>query len=765
MSLEPVMDWLLRTSWQITALIAVVLVLQFGLRRWLTPNMRYALWFLVLLRLCMPALPESSMALVPWSGAQATVPSDVASVPGSVDAWARTRMGSSTSMARPPRTIVGESDEAQALGERAGKSNPESPVRANRDTAPRPKSADVPLASTSIWKRTSTWLVGIWVLGALITLARAISGEVAFRRLHSGSEPVEDARVRGILNEAAGYLGVAARPEIHVSEHLRSPALHGLVRPRLWMPRNALERMDDDSLRHVLLHELSHYKHRDLWTAALLLPITALWWFHPVVRLAIARMRVDQEAARDHEVLSVASSPAPLAYARTLIALLEDDRRGPPSLSVPQAAFLIGGHDLRRRIEMITEFRRPKRAHRVLGVGLLGTVAWATLVSAGSHEAPPPNSERSAALSQNTIQVERPEPVPAWVTALNLKLDRPLNASFQDMPLSEALIWFREAADVDLVVDPECSGYENSELHFDVRDTTARQVLNLMCEMSGFARWTLHREAIYVGPEGELSMSTSLAFYKVAPLLDMGPDGRRGNWLSDIATLVQDYTGEPLHSWDYTGVIMEPWNELLMVRHNEATHEQVEAFLNRLLNRGSEPARSPSRWETRLAEAMLQTKTLVCEGERIEDVLSALSAGTGVPILISPDVLEEIHQDEVTISLQLKDKSLRVILDWIEEITGASVTMRNGAILLTMRPDMRLEFYDIRDLIESQPEEVDVEEMIEVLIRDNVAVQSWDMDPRCSIHPTHGTILVNQTPEVHAEVSNLIESLRRALQR
>ena len=55
--------------------------------------------------------------------------------------------------------------------------------------------------------------------------------------------------------------------------------------------------------------------------------------------------------------------------------------------------------------------------------------------------------------------------------------------------------------------------------------------------------------------------------------------------------------------------------------------------------------------------------------------------------------------------------------------------------------------------------------MIEVLIRDNVAVQSWDMDPRCSIHPTHGTILVNQTPEVHAEVSNLIESLRRALQR
>tara|TARA_R110002074_G_scaffold13632_1_gene48347 strand:- start:77 stop:2356 length:2280 start_codon:yes stop_codon:yes gene_type:complete len=759
------MDWLLRTSWQITALIAVVLVLQFGLRRWLTPNMRYALWFLVLLRLCMPALPESSMALVPWSGAQATVPSDVASVPGSVDAWARTRMGSSTSMARPPRTIVGESDEAQALGERAGKPNPESPVRANRDTAPRPKSADVPLASTSIWKRTSTWLVGIWVLGALITLARAISGEVAFRRLHSGSEPVEDARVRGILNEAAGYLGVAARPEIHVSEHLRSPALHGLVRPRLWMPRNALERMDDDSLRHVLLHELAHYKHRDLWTAALLLPITALWWFHPVVRLAIARMRVDQEAARDHEVLSVASSPAPLAYARTLIALLEDDRHGPPSLSVPQAAFLIGGHDLRRRIEMITEFRRPKRAHRVLGVGLFGAVAWATLVNAGSHEALPSSFERIANPSSNAIQVERPEPIPAWVSALNLKLDRPLNASFQDMPLSEALIWFRDATDVDLVVDPECSGYEDPELDFTVSDTTARQVLNLMCEMSGFAHWTLHREAIYVGPKGELSMSTSLAFYKVTPLLDFGPDKHRERRLDDLAMLVQEYTGAPHDSWDYAGVIMEPWNDLLMVRHNEATHVQIEAFLNRLLNRGSEPARSASPWETRLAEAMQQTKTLVCEEERIDDVLSALSTGTGVPILIDPEVLEEIHADDLTISLHLKDKSLRVILDWIEEVTEATVTMRNGAIMLTRWPDMRLEFYDVRDLIESQPEDVDVEDMIEELIRHNVAVESWDMDPRCSIRPTHGMVLVNQTPVIHTEVSNLIESLRRALKR
>tara|TARA_R110002072_G_scaffold101524_3_gene223511 strand:+ start:4723 stop:7002 length:2280 start_codon:yes stop_codon:yes gene_type:complete len=759
------MDWLLRTSWQITALIAVVLVLQFGLRRWLTPNMRYALWFLVLLRLCMPALPESSMALVPWSGAQATVPSDVASVPGSVDAWARTRMGSSTSMARPPRTIVGESDEAQALGERAGKPNPESPVRANRDTAPRPKSADVPLASTSIWKRTSTWLVGIWVLGALITLARAISGEVAFRRLHSGSEPVEDARVRGILNEAAGHLGVAARPEIHVSEHLRSPALHGLVRPRLWMPRNALERMDDDSLRHVLLHELAHYKHRDLWTAALLLPITALWWFHPVVRLAIARMRVDQEAARDHEVLSVASSPAPLAYARTLIALLEDDRHGPPSLSVPQAAFLIGGHDLRRRIEMITEFRRPKRAHRVLGVGLFGAVAWATLVNAGSHEALPSSFERIANPSSNAIQVERPEPIPAWVSALNLKLDRPLNASFQDMPLSEALIWFRDATDVDLVVDPECSGYEDPELDFTVSDTTARQVLNLMCEMSGFAHWTLHREAIYVGPKGELSMSTSLAFYKVTPLLDFGPDKHRERRLDDLAMLVQEYTGAPHDSWDYAGVIMEPWNDLLMVRHNEATHVQIEAFLNRLLNRGSEPARSASPWETRLAEAMQQTKTLVCEEERIDDVLSALSTGTGVPILIDPEVLEEIHADDLTISLHLKDKSLRVILDWIEEVTEATVTMRNGAIMLTRWPDMRLEFYDVRDLIESQPEDVDVEDMIEELIRHNVAVESWDMDPRCSIRPTHGMVLVNQTPVIHTEVSNLIESLRRALKR
>ena len=62
-ALEQCFSWLLTASWQASVLALLVLGLQWILRGQLNPRWRYALWLLVVVRLLLPALPESALSL------------------------------------------------------------------------------------------------------------------------------------------------------------------------------------------------------------------------------------------------------------------------------------------------------------------------------------------------------------------------------------------------------------------------------------------------------------------------------------------------------------------------------------------------------------------------------------------------------------------------------------------------------------------------------------------------------------------------------
>src|SRR5436190_16380495 len=62
-SLDAVVDWMLRASWQAGMLAMIVLALTWMLRRWISPSARYALLLLVAARLVMPAMPQSALSV------------------------------------------------------------------------------------------------------------------------------------------------------------------------------------------------------------------------------------------------------------------------------------------------------------------------------------------------------------------------------------------------------------------------------------------------------------------------------------------------------------------------------------------------------------------------------------------------------------------------------------------------------------------------------------------------------------------------------
>ena len=81
---------------------------------------------------------------------------------------------------------------------------------------------------------------------------------------------------------------------------LDTPMLMGLWRPCILLPEVELE---EQQLRYVLLHELSHRRRRDLWLKFLLLVAKAVHWFNPLVWWMARRASADIEVACDADVL------------------------------------------------------------------------------------------------------------------------------------------------------------------------------------------------------------------------------------------------------------------------------------------------------------------------------------------------------------------------------------------------------------------------------------------------------------------------------
>jgi hypothetical protein len=67
MSVEPavngLLDWVWRASWQASVLVGLIRLVQALARRRLTAGRRSGLWWLVLIRLVMPAGPQTSWSL------------------------------------------------------------------------------------------------------------------------------------------------------------------------------------------------------------------------------------------------------------------------------------------------------------------------------------------------------------------------------------------------------------------------------------------------------------------------------------------------------------------------------------------------------------------------------------------------------------------------------------------------------------------------------------------------------------------------------
>jgi len=224
-----------------------------------------------------------------------------------------------------------------------------------------PMAAPVMLPEPAFALDTSSLLIAIWLIGAVLMAAWLVSSQ---RRLLRSLGRLAE-RPDGSFLSASDAAG---------------PAVVGAFRPRIVLPADFDRRYSPQQQSLILEHERCHLRRGDAQFTLLACFMRTMFWFNPLVHVAWPRFRIDQELACDAAV--VRRYPGlRREYAEAMLFTQFS------STQPPVGCTWLTGHPLKRRITML--YAHPVGKTRLL-IGTLLAVAAGSAAAAGAWSAQEP---------------------------------------------------------------------------------------------------------------------------------------------------------------------------------------------------------------------------------------------------------------------------------------------------------------------------------------------------------------------------------------
>jgi beta-lactamase regulating signal transducer with metallopeptidase domain len=164
-------------------------------------------------------------------------------------------------------------------------------------------------------------LACIWVAGALFVLGRAWWQIARFRRLIRTRRCRVPGAVNVMIREIRRDLSLRRGVDVLISESNDGPAIVGVIRPVLVLPRVLVSHSTGSQLRPIIAHELIHARRGDAIWGLLQFCAEVVWWFHPFVWWLGRRANMLCERCCDEEAIAGLQCSA-ADYAESLVRVL-----------------------------------------------------------------------------------------------------------------------------------------------------------------------------------------------------------------------------------------------------------------------------------------------------------------------------------------------------------------------------------------------------------------------------------------------------------
>ncbi len=203
-------------------------------------------------------------------------------------------------------------------------------------------------------KLTATFYI-IWMIGALCVISFYCIGH---RKLHTilrfSEKPSDD--IFNIFNDCCKRTAVRGKISLLQSCMVTSPLTFGYRTFYVILPESIIKESSAADIERILLHELTHIKHKDTRVNFWFCVEQVIYWFNPIVWWAFSQMRRDREVYCDWAVLNTyPSEEERLRYGETLLQLAVKKN----SAIIYTANWLFSDKaQIRYRIKQIANFKR-----------------------------------------------------------------------------------------------------------------------------------------------------------------------------------------------------------------------------------------------------------------------------------------------------------------------------------------------------------------------------------------------------------------------
>jgi beta-lactamase regulating signal transducer with metallopeptidase domain/protocatechuate 3,4-dioxygenase beta subunit len=378
--------WMAAALLDSVALLAVIGLVWFAIRRRVAPQVGYCLFLLVPLRLLSPveiAVPPSvahwtpSKLLASLFSRTDRIASDNSGPSAAESVFSQDQAGRDPSEPRSPRLA-----DRPRVAREFGAAGP-----ASRATTP--AVTDLPAAAEMTVRWPAIGMVA-WFVAVLLLAVRFTWMQLGFRERLRAASPVDESRLAVDFRELCARAGVSRTVRLVESDRVMAPAVWGLLRPTIILPRGIASSLTAKQLRWVLLHELAHVRRRDLLVIVVQRFAAILNFYNPAVWIAnrIAN-RLREYACDDFAILL--SEGSGVESGEAFVQVLRNEQRAHRKL---EGALGMFGLDSRaacvHRVRRMLDLERPLRTRpgwlSLTGLILLAAVALPHLRAATSND-------------------------------------------------------------------------------------------------------------------------------------------------------------------------------------------------------------------------------------------------------------------------------------------------------------------------------------------------------------------------------------------
>lgn len=357
--LETIFLWILYASFTATIIIFFVLFIKKIINNRLDLRINRVLWLLVIIRLLLPFMPQSPLSIFN------IFPEIHKKMMFNQSLYSFSTVKSYTFKDNEINTD--EVEKHFDLDSIENKHSQENDLSKQKLTAIENRTSTKNISLKGMLKIASC----IWFSGFIAIILLIVVRGIIFDKKSRYFKKINDPEIVQILNLLKEKLKVNKDISLYYEENLRSPFIVGFINPKIYIPKELLKTVEKRELYYILLHELIHYKRKDLLYNLLETIALSIHWFNPAVWFAVKKMRLDKELTCDYIVLENIEEDEVKVYGLTILKLSRVVSNHIPNKIIP-SYFYDNISQLERRIIMIKKFKKKSyKMSILLGIAFL----------------------------------------------------------------------------------------------------------------------------------------------------------------------------------------------------------------------------------------------------------------------------------------------------------------------------------------------------------------------------------------------------------